>query len=151
MPNSDETRRVVDIVVHGRFFAFSLAQALAQRGQDVRVFTNYPKVVTARFGVPRDSIVSYAWHGVSSRLLHRAGNMTNRRLMEPWLHQEFGRWAASQVRAESDAVICFSGIAEEVFVRLSQTSGAGHVLAITPIILWRYAQAAPIIGPTCNG
>ncbi len=128
MTTTDPVRHVVDIVVHGRFFAFSLAQALIQHGQDVRVLTNYPKVVAARFGVPHDSTIPFVWHGVGSRLLHRAGNAVNRRLLEPWLHQAFGRWAASRVRDDSDAVVCFSGIAEEVFARLAQTSHAQKVL-----------------------
>ena len=126
--SSDQVGRSIDIVVHGRFFAFNLAQALIQQGHDIRVLTNYPSVVAARFGVPQKLTVPCVWHGVSSRVLHRTGNVVNRRLMEPWLHQAFGRWAAPTVRADADAVICFSGIAEEVFARLAQTSSAQKIL-----------------------
>jgi glycosyltransferase involved in cell wall biosynthesis len=133
----DDTRAVatphqrihsIDIVVHGRFFAFNLAQGLIQQGHDVRVLTNYPSVVAARFGVPQELTVPYVWHGVSSRVLHRAGSAVNRRLMEPWLHQAFGRWAAPRVRADAEAIVCFSGIAEEVFSHLAQTSRAQKIL-----------------------
>lgn len=125
---SDQAGRSIDIVVHGRFFAFNLAQALIQKNHDIRVLTNYPSVVAARFGVPQELTVPCVWHGVSSRVLHRTGSAVNRRLMEPWLHQAFGRWAALRVRVDADAVVCFSGIAEEVFARLAQTSSAQKVL-----------------------
>ena len=87
-----------------------------------------PSVVAARFGVPQELTVPCVWHGVSSRVLHRTGGVVNRRLMEPWLHQAFGRWAAPTARADADAVVCFSGIAEEVFARLAQTSNAQKIL-----------------------
>lgn len=125
---TDQARRSIDIVVHGRFFAFNLAQALIQRGHDIRVLTNYPGVVAARFGVPPELTVPCVWHGVSSRVLHRAGSATNRRLMEPWLHQAFGRWATAKMRVHADAVVCFSGIAEEVFSHLAQTSSTQKIL-----------------------
>lgn len=125
---TDQAHRCIDIVVHGRFFAFNLAQALIQRGHDIRVLTNYPSVVAARFGVPPELTVPCVWHGVSSRVLHRVGSAVNRRLMEPWLHQAFGRWATATARANADAVVCFSGIAEEVFSHLAQTSNAQKIL-----------------------
>lgn len=126
--NPGKIRHVIDIVVHGRFFAFNLAQALIDQRHDVRVLTNYPSVVAARFGVPRELTIPCVWHGVSSRVLHRTGNTVNRRLMEPWLHQAFGRWAAPRTRTDADAVVCFSGVAEEVFAHVAQTSNAQKIL-----------------------
>ena len=124
----DPSPRAVEIVVHGRFFAFGLAQAMAQRGQQVRVLTNYPKLVAARFGVTREMAVPCVWHGVVSRILHRLSDVVNRPLFEPWVHESFGRWAATRVRQNVEAVVCFSGVAEEVFVHLAQTSRAQKIL-----------------------
>jgi glycosyltransferase involved in cell wall biosynthesis len=127
-PPTARKRSTVDIVVHGRFFAFSLAQALAANGQHVRVLTNYPKLIAAKFGVARNMIVPCIWHGISSRGLHRLGALAKRRVMEPWVHMAFGRWAAARVRHDADAVVCFSGVAEEVFRRLGSSGGPQKIL-----------------------
>lgn len=107
----------VDIVVHGRFFAFNLAPALAQRGHSVRVLTNYPKIVAARFGVEQSMALSYVWHGISTRLLAFAGRLIGTNWFEPWAHESFGRWAARRARADADVIVAFSGVAEELFAR----------------------------------
>lgn len=124
----DRRLGVVDIVVHGRFFAFSLAQAMVEHGQRVRVLTNYPTLIASRFGMTSEMTLPCVWHGISSRLLHRLSVAVNRRVMEPWLHEAFGRWAAKRVNPDADAVICFSGVAEEVFRRLHRDSQALKVL-----------------------
>lgn len=46
----------IDIVVHGRFHAFRLANGLRLLGHDVLVHTNYPKMIAARFGLPADCV-----------------------------------------------------------------------------------------------
>lgn len=109
----------IDIVVHGRFHAFSLAHALMGLGHDVRVHTNYPKFVAARWGLPPSSVNSFFRHGVTTRLADR---ISARAVMEPYLHRAFGAWAAKQLRTDADLVYGFSGVFEET-LSLPRISG----------------------------
>ncbi len=118
----------IDIVVPGRFFAFNLALALAARGHDVRVLTNYPKWATAKFGLGPDMTVPYTLHGVLSRLVNRAQSLTRGRVAESFLHRSFARWARRNVRGNADAVLCFSGVAEEVFSAMGDVDGPKKIL-----------------------
>jgi glycosyltransferase involved in cell wall biosynthesis len=125
----------IAIVVHGRFHAFDLARELIRRGQDVRLLTNYPKLVAARFGVPADRVRSYLPHGILSRVSYRLLSARLYGRLEPALHAGFGRWAARQLAGEPwDAVIVFSGVAEEVFTSFQGTQtlrvlrrGSAHI------------------------
>ncbi|HUJ73121.1 MAG TPA: glycosyltransferase family 4 protein, partial [Verrucomicrobiae bacterium] len=109
----------IAIVVHGRFYAFSLAKALLARGHDVVLFTNYPKWAVKRFGFPVGRVRSHWVHGITTRLFHKAQDKLHTPFPEPWLHADFGRWAAREVTRENwDVVYCFSGVAEELFTAL---------------------------------
>ena len=108
----------IDIVVHGRFWAFNFASALIHRGHDVRVLTNYPRIVVEGFGVSRKLCISNLWHGASSRIVHHSNRLLRTNFLERRLHSSFGRWAAQRVRADCDVVYCFSGVSEEVFSRI---------------------------------
>lgn len=110
----------IDIVVHGRFWAFNFANALIRRGHDVRVLTNYPRIVVEGFGVDRKYCVSNLWHGISSRVVHKANRLFNAIYLERELHSSFGRWAARAVRPDCDVVYCFSGVAEEVLAKIKK-------------------------------
>lgn len=103
----------IAIVVHGRFHAFDLARALLRRGQDVTLFTNYPKWAVERFNFPGERVRSFWSHGVLTRVVSR----TCQRLLrscDDWFHTMFGRWAAAEIENEPwDAVILWSGVAEE--------------------------------------
>ena len=61
----------IDLIVHGRFYAFDLARELINLGHDVLVYTNYPKLVAKRFGLPSDHVRSFLAHGIMTRLQHR--------------------------------------------------------------------------------
>ena len=110
----------IDIVVHGRFWAFNFANALIQRGHDVRVLTNYPSIVVEGFGVDRKFCVSNLSHGISSRVVHKVNRLFNTSGLERELHVSFGRWAARRVREDCEAVYCFSGVAEEVLAKIKR-------------------------------
>jgi glycosyltransferase involved in cell wall biosynthesis len=112
----------IDIVVHGRFWAFNFANALIRRGHDVRVLTNYPSMVVEDFGVDRKFCVSNLWHGISSRMVHKANRLFNATFLERELHSNFGEWAARVVRRDCDVVYCFSGVAEEVLAKIKRFS-----------------------------
>lgn len=112
----------IDIVVHGRFYAFDLARALLARGHDVLLYTNYPKSVVARFGVPPSKVVSCLRHGIASRILYRLMGIMPFLEPEPFLQRWFGSWASGKVRLDADAIHIFSGVAEEVFLRLNGDS-----------------------------
>ena len=109
----------IAIVVHGRFHAFDLAKALLERGQDVAVFTNYPKWAAVRFALPRQRVRSFWLHGFLSRAIPKV--CTKRPgAYESWLHRMFGRWARSALRGQHwDVVHLWSSIAEEML----RTSG----------------------------
>jgi glycosyltransferase involved in cell wall biosynthesis len=103
----------IAIVVHGRFFAFDLARELIRQGHQVTVVTNYPAGIAMRWGVPESVVVSVLSHGLISRL---AEKLRLSRWLEPLLHRYFARRASAAVRGRDlDAVLAFSGVAEEVF------------------------------------
>jgi glycosyltransferase involved in cell wall biosynthesis len=110
----------IAVVVHGRFHAFDLARALLARGHDVRVFTNYPRWAAARFDLP-PAVVESCWtHGLAVRAVWAAKNRGLRRYPEGWLHHWFGRWAALRAAGRPwDAVLAWSGVAEELFRALA--------------------------------
>ena len=110
----------IDIVVHGRFHAFSLANGLRLLGHDVLVHTNYPKMIAARFGLPADCVRSFVAHGVLSRAVDRVGGASLRGAAAPLLHTAFGTWAARGIRRDADIVHGFTGVMEEA-LRLPRT------------------------------
>jgi glycosyltransferase involved in cell wall biosynthesis len=113
----------IAVVVHGRFHSFNLVRALLQRGCDVTVLTNYPKWAAAGFGVPKDRVRSFWFHGVMTRVVERLGRRPTPHHAEAWLHSLFGRWAARQLKSEQwDVAHLWSGVAEE---SLKALGGAG--------------------------
>ena len=126
----------VAIVVHGRFHGFDLARALLEAGVETQVFTNYPRRVAARFGLPPERVTGCVWHGVASRLLQRCPRSRGAPMpLEAWVHRAFSRWAAGRVQGEDfDVVHSFSGVAEELWQRLgsggplrSLVRGSAHI------------------------
>jgi len=114
----------IALVVHGRFHAFDLAQALRQCGHTVKLFTNYPHWATRRFGIPDAMVHSFWPHGVLSRIARRLHEKARLPFPEAWLHRLFGRWAARVVHKESwDVIHCWSGIAEELLRQQPDTVG----------------------------
>lgn len=124
----------IAVVVHGRFHAFHLASALLRQGEDVTLFTNYPKFVAARYGIPPERVESFLFHGAATRAAFfvwpRLGV-----LLEPFFHRLFSRWAVRRLRRSRwDVISVFSGVAEEVFecpdlknaVRIL-TRGSAHI------------------------
>jgi glycosyltransferase involved in cell wall biosynthesis len=106
----------IAILVHGRFYAFDLARELLALGHDVTLFTNYPRSVVRRFGIPPARVRSFLFHGVASRMLWKLfpGGWDGK--VERWCNVLFGRWLAQELVRECwDAALCFSGISEEVF------------------------------------
>lgn len=117
----------IAIAVHGRFHAFDVARELIQRGHEVSLFTNYPCWAVIPFGIPASAVRSFWLHGLLQRVTFRR--------FEAALHAWFGRWAASEIRKGVwDVVICWSGIAEESFQALKESSaikflerGSSHI------------------------
>lgn len=102
--------------VQGRFHAFDLARAFADRDDCiVHLATNYPKsVVENRFHCHPDRIYTNVFHGVSSRIANYLGTRVNS-FCEPYLHQSFGRFALRCAQSDNyDLVHTFSGVSEEV-------------------------------------
>ena len=120
----------IALVVHGRFHGFDLAKALIDRGHEVSVLTNYPAMVAPRFGLPKDSVRSFVWHGVLDRAAMAAAGRLPRVYSEQRLHELFGRWAAKELcRRPFDVVHSWSGVSLEL---LSTPD-----LAATPVLLMR--------------
>jgi glycosyltransferase involved in cell wall biosynthesis len=109
----------IALVVHGRFHMFDLGRELLARGHDVHIFTNYPRFVVKRFGIPAERVQSLVSHGVASRACNwvlpaRAGGFVER-----IGNTVFARWAARIVpQKEWDVVFSMSGVAEELFTAL---------------------------------
>jgi len=105
----------IAIVVHGRFHAFDLVRALIKRGDDVTVFTNYPRWAVARFGVPAERVHSFTLHGLLSRLAGPIQEKTGW-LLDRWTHPLFARWARRELRRDSwDVIHAWTGVSEEIY------------------------------------
>ena len=132
----------IAVVVHGRFHAFDLARALIRRGNDVTVFTNYPKWAVRRFGIDPRHVRSCWWRGVLFRIVYS--------YQKPWkvdpqplLNPMFERWTIRELlREEWDIVHVWSGIAEGVLTALRHTRagclllrGSTHIRAQSAILL----------------
>ena len=116
----------IAVIVHGRFHAFDLVRALTKRGNDVHVFTNYPKWAAARFGLRKEAVHSLWPHGVALRAVQKLGDKAWD-LACPAMHAWFSRWAASELRrGEWDVIHSFSGVAENIF--LSQLDARRHFM-----------------------
>jgi glycosyltransferase involved in cell wall biosynthesis len=144
----------VAIVVHGRFHAFDLARALVERGIDTTVFTNYPKSVAARFGVPRQHVRSHVLHGALARLLY-SDDLPFREIRERAAHILFGRWARRALAGgHYDVKHVWSGVAEEAFksptagTRLLMR-GSAHIRTQSELLVTEERRVGgPLPGPT---
>jgi glycosyltransferase involved in cell wall biosynthesis len=124
----------VALAVHGRFHAFDLARELVRLGEDVHLFTNYPRRVAKQFGVPPERTSSNVFHGISSRVAQKFDPLFLKKRLEPWDLRFFSRWAARRISAGTfDVVHGFSGICEEIFECVGGTSvktlvrGSAHI------------------------
>ena len=118
----------IAVVVHGRFYAFDLVRELILKGHDVTLFTNYPKFITAKYGIPKRNIKSFLFHGLLSRFLSLLNEGNRFPAIEIFTHTLFSRWAKKQLlRSSWDLVAVFSGVASEIFEGIRE-SGAQKVL-----------------------
>lgn len=125
----------IAIAAHGRFHAFALARELIRQGHDVTLFTNYPRYIAERFGVPRANVVNFVTHGIMSRAIHSLHTHFHFPLCESLLHRTFSRWLARCIsKRRFDVVHCFSGVAEELFASIDSVSvlntlvrGSAHI------------------------
>src|SRR5688500_12891606 len=112
----DEPLMRIAIGVHGRFSAFNIATGLLELGEDFRLFTNYPRSVVNRFGVPPERTRGFVAHGVATRVAGRIFRGRRPEAIEAALHRSFGAWLERQTRKGAyDVAYCWSGIAEETF------------------------------------
>ncbi|AFZ22464.1 glycosyltransferase [Cylindrospermum stagnale PCC 7417] len=115
----------IAIVVHGRFHAFDLARELIKQGNDVTLFTNYPKNIVEKFGINKKHVKSFLIHGIFARISGKVQRILDQVNLEALLHTKFSSWATQIiVKQEYDVVYAFSGVAEEIFQALSNK----HVL-----------------------
>src|SRR3989338_2934479 len=125
----------IAVVVHGRFLAFDLSRELIQQGHDIRLFTNYPKFIAQKYGIPKTRVINLLPHGVISRLILFLSGLGVFPICEPFLHGWFSKWASKHIGVEKwDAVLIFSGVAEDAFRTLSGTNtvkflirGSAHI------------------------
>ncbi len=109
----------IAVVVHGRFHTFELVRALMEFGEDVTLFTNYPKRKVEKWGIPRCNVESILIHGILARIVHEVRALSVQRYFEPRLHSLFSKLVRRKIRGEKyDVVMVFSGVAEEIFEEL---------------------------------
>jgi len=145
----------IAVIVHGRFHAFDLVRALTRRGNDVHVFTNYPKWAAARFGLRKEAVHSLWPHGVALRAVQKLGDKAWD-LACPALHTWFSRWAARELRrGEWDVIHSFSGVAEDIFLSRQDTRkhfmvrGSSHIRCQDQILREESERAGvPLERPT---
>lgn len=125
----------IAIVVHGRFYAFDLVRELINQGHDVTLLTNYPKHIVEKFGIPKDYVRSFLFHGVLSRSILFLQKFIKMQRYENFTHSYFSQWASHKLQKDKYHVVkVFSGIAEEIFISLSNTNilkllvrGSAHI------------------------
>lgn len=121
----------IAMVVHGRFHAFDLARELIKQGHNVTLFTNYPKYIVEKFGIPQSHVRSFLLHGVLSRISHRLTQLLPIPSLEPFLSPLFSRWAAQNIlKSQYDVVHVFSGVAEELILSIKSTPLRAGTLTI---------------------
>jgi glycosyltransferase involved in cell wall biosynthesis len=114
----------IAIVVQGRFHAFDLARALAGRGHEITLFTNYPEWAVRRYGVGSAAVRSYWQHGVALRVASGLGF----RVEAPW-DAAFGRWAAKEIgRGRWDVIHCWSGVSLELIREHGRSRGTTQLM-----------------------
>ncbi|MDH6065473.1 glycosyltransferase family 4 protein [Umezakia ovalisporum] len=121
----------IAIVVHGRFYAFDLARELINQGHDVTLFTNYPKYIVEKFGIPQSHVRSFLLHGILSRLAHKLSQLLPIPSLEPFLSPLFSRWAAQNILKSHlgyDVIHVFSGVAEELLLKIKSTPPTSQTL-----------------------
>jgi len=131
------------VAAHGRFVAFDHVRTLLRRGHDVVLLTNYPGWAVARFGIDAARVRSFPLHGILARIGSRLHNTWARDAYpEAAIHRLFGKWAAARISRQSwDAVVCWSGIAEETLRRVGRAEalrlvvrGSAHIRAQARIL-----------------
>jgi glycosyltransferase involved in cell wall biosynthesis len=127
----------IAIVVHGRFHAFDLVRELIKQGNEVTLFTNYPKYIVGKFGIPQIQVRSFLLHGIVRRLVHKLHQLLFIPSFESLFSSLFSKWTAKHILKENyDVIYCFSGVAEELFKSLPSTSktlkilvrGSAHII-----------------------
>ncbi|WP_392534633.1 glycosyltransferase family 4 protein [Nostoc sp. C117] len=132
----------IAIVVHGRFHAFDLTRELINQGHDVTLFTNYPKKIVEKFGIPQKSVKTFLLHGFLTRIIYKLHGVVGTPNFEAFLHSAFSQWAARILnKSEYDIVHVFSGVAEEIFQALSAKDvlktlvrGSAHILTQSQLL-----------------
>jgi glycosyltransferase involved in cell wall biosynthesis len=110
----------IALAVHGRFHMFDMGRELLARGHDVHLFTNYPRFVVKRFGVPPERVRSFLSHGVTTRAINRVLPARAGGLLERVGNSAFARWTARIIPQQDwDVVFSMSGIAESLFMALA--------------------------------
>jgi glycosyltransferase involved in cell wall biosynthesis len=144
----------IAMVVHGRFHAFDLARELINQGQDVVLFTNYPKYIVEKFGIPRQCVRSFLLHGILSRIIPWFHEIFKTPDLEILVCKSFSIWAAQAIESEKidfDVIDVFSGIAEEIFASSNQNKlkimgrGSAHI-RVQQQILVEEEQRSGVVG-----
>jgi len=99
----------VVISVHGRFWAFYLAQQMLRFGVLSRLITSYPKFEVIKYGIPRPMITSLP----SNEVLARAWRKLPEILKSKWnpqafLKERFDRFAASSLQEGPNVFVGWS-------------------------------------------
>ncbi|OYD99143.1 glycosyltransferase [Nostoc sp. 'Peltigera membranacea cyanobiont' 213] len=139
----------IAIVVHGRFHAFDLARELINQGHNVTLFTNYPKKIAEKFGIPQKNVQTFLLHGLLTRVIYKLHGVVGTPNFEAFLHSAFSQWAARIInKSEYDIVHVFSGVAEEIFQALSTKRvlkslmrGSAHILTQSRLLSEEEQQA----------
>ncbi len=136
----------IALVVHGRFHAFDLARELIKQGDELTLFTNYPKYFVEKFGIPKTQVRSFLFHGIISRIINFCHQYLGLPNFEPFLHSWFSRWVVKQLIKDNlkyDVCHVFSGVAEELFsflkihnhILITLIRGSAHIKTQSDILI----------------
>ena len=87
----------VTIVVGGRWHAFDLAQQLHSHGHLHRLITNYPRWFVARWGIPREKVVSLPLTFWVIKAIYKIGGEALMMRCQWWVHNWFALRAVNHL------------------------------------------------------
>jgi glycosyltransferase involved in cell wall biosynthesis len=125
----------VDIAVGSRFHLFDLARELHDQGALGTLYTGYPRMIVARFGIPPEKVKSLVAYEIANRVLNRwmPHGVTFDRI-QAWLHRQFARWVGRNLQRGSDVFVGLSSMSLETLSRARQLGmvtvverGSSHV------------------------
>lgn len=136
----------ITLVVGGRWHAFDLARELHLRGSLNRIITNYPAWLVARWGIPKEKIVSLPATFYIIKAIYKIGGEGLMMRMQWIVHQWFAKKAAQHL-VGSELVHAWSSFAEPSLIWAKKRNiptiverSSAHILEQSKILIQEHRK-----------